>query len=737
MRWNLIDPSRFKEGRNRKSLIILSPVMSPPVATLFLSLMDLKRFRKVNSINDPTIFRDTVFLNPSASEPMFNHSQANEIFDWLVISDNPSKWSNKFNEPESMSVIRTGARKIRSNKASLNHLGNLGKKKGGGILTDREPRLPGIVNAIVGPDSIGNNPLFYEFSDVAESIFFWVRELEESGVMPEIGIAIEGLNMQAPMTVEAISTAVSDLLSPIPIPFGSVMTGVIGQIAALPFVIGVSYLNLSREDYFEAARIGIMFLPIVGPFVSSTIKTGNHVYGKVMEKWNQIIDIPNRIMIVPNKIMDSVSKVTDRLSGMGLGPSMDLTQASSLLNNLGEGLKANVPSDIGSIGSLGDLKGALAKRAQNTLGVAGVNVDLSGVTNLGDLASKFSPDKMKEAAKGAALEKLNSLSPVKIPDLSSVDELKSKLNPDALKEAAKITAKNAALESIGLSGTQPAFVSVKKPTDSEQSKVGYSAKPEAELTDPSKIDKRLVEIYRSVSPIEEMTIRAPLDKYLSKTSLTKSSKITDINELVSTLKNTTTDYPSVGEFYKLIRKRIELFDINADYGKIPSYISQFNRKNIPAMGTVEKLKSSVKPKSSQADIDKANSKGNSMDIRLIELYNKLTAPGKKYIESIAKSFIKSYDTVNTIKNTPLISSLKASLNKSIGASNVEKLVKTDVNLPGFIKYLIERLSLIDGGLEEKSYYDVMNTFKKIGSGKTHKRIKRASTKRLRKSAHKK
>jgi hypothetical protein len=424
--------------------------MSPPVATLFLSLMDLKRFRKMNSLNDPTSFRESVFLNPSSTEPMFNHSQASEIYDWLIVSDNHKKWSNKFNEPESMNVIRTGARKIRSNKVSLNALSGLGtkSKRGGGILTDREPRLPAVVNAIVGPDSFGSNPLFYEFSDVAESMFFWVRELEQSGVMPEIGIAIEGLNMQAPMTVEAISQAVSDLLSPVPIPFGSVMTGVIGQIAALPFVFGVSYLNLSREDYFEAARIGIMFLPIVGPFVSSTLKTGTHIYEKVMDKWNEIIDIPNRIMIVPNKIMDAVTKVTDRLSGMGLGPSMDLTQASSLLSNLGEGLKANIPSDIGSIGSLGDLTGALAKRAQNTLGVAGVNVDLKNVSSLGDLAGKFNPAAMKEAAQGAALEKLNTLSPVKIPNVSSVDELKSKLNPAALKETAKSMAKEAATNKI-------------------------------------------------------------------------------------------------------------------------------------------------------------------------------------------------------------------------------------------------------------------------------------------------
>jgi hypothetical protein len=723
--------------------------MSPPVATLFLSLMDLKRFRKMNSIRDPTSFRESVFLNPTSTEPMFNHSQAAEIFDWLIVSENPMKWSNKFNEPEATNVIRTGARKIRSNKTTLNALNHLSqthkveKTKGGGILTDREPRLPSVVNAIVGPDSFGSNPLFYEFSDVAESMFFWVRELEESGVMPEIGIAIEGLNMQAPMTVEAISQAVSDLLSPVPIPFGSVMTGVIGQIAALPFVFGVSYLNLSREDYFEAARIGIMFLPIVGPFVSSTLKTGTHVYEKVMDKWNQIIDIPNRIMIVPNKIMDAVTKVTDRLSGMGLGASMDLTQASSLLNNLGEGLKANIPSDIGSIGSLGDLKGALAKRAQNSLGVAGLNVDLSGVSSIGDLASKFNPESMKEAAKGAALEKLNTLSPVKIPNVSSIDELKDKLNPSALKEAAKITAKNAALESIGLSGTQSPFVSVKKPSNNDEVKVGLAslvsgATPESELTDPSKIDKRLFEIYRLALPIEEMTIRAPLDNYLKKTSLTKSSKINDINSLTATLKGTTTDYPNVNEFYKLIRKRIDLFDINNNYDKIPSYISQFNRKNIPAMGTVERLKSSVKSKTTQADIDKANSKGNSMDIRLIELYNKLTASGKKYIESIAKSFIKSYDKVNSIKNTPLISSLKASLSKSIGASNVEKLVKTDVNLPGFIKYLIERLSLIDGGVEEKTYYDVMNTFVKIGAGRTHRNKRnKPKTKRLRKSINNK
>lgn len=741
MRWNLIEPSRFKDGRNRKSLVILSPVMSPPVATLFLSLMDLKRFRKMNSINDPVSFRDSVFLNPSSTEPMFNHSQANEIYDWLIVSDNHNKWSNKFNEPETMNVIRTGARKIRANKVSLNalnglsqtHKGEKKSKSGGGILTDREPRLPGIINAIVGPDSFGSNPLFYEFSDVAESIFFWVRELEESGVMPEIGIAIEGLNMQAPMTVEAISQAVSDLLSPIPIPFGSVMTGVIGQIAALPFVFGVSYLNISREDYFEAARIGIMFLPIVGPFVSSTLKTGMHMYEKINDKWNQIIDIPNRIMIVPNKIIDSVTKVTDRLSGMGLGPSMDLTQASSLLNNLGEGLKANIPSDIGSISSLGDLKGAIAKRAENTLGVAGVNVDLKNVNSLGDLAGKFNPAAMKEAAKNKAFERLNELAPKGLPNVSSVDELK---------EAINTTAKNAALESVGLSGTQTPIINVKKPSDNEEVQEGLASlvsgsSNDSELTDPSKIDKRLFEIYRGASPIEEMTIRAPLDKYLSKTSLTKSSKINDINSLTATLKDTTTDYPSVNEFYKLIRKRIELFNINTDYDKIPSYISQFNRKNLPAFGTIEKLKMTTKSKTTQGDIDKANAKGASMDARLKELYGKLTASGKKYVDSIAKSFVKSYDKVNTVKNTPLISSLKASLNKSIDASNVEKLVKIDVNLPGFIKYLIERLSLIDGGVEERTYNDVMGMFGVVGSGKTRRRLNRYKTKRLRKTKNKK
>ena len=89
------------------------------------------------------------------------------------------------------------------------------------------------------------------------------------------------------------------------------MTGVIGQIVAMPFVIGVSYLNVSREDYFEAFRIGIMFLPIIGPFISSTIKTGNHVYEKVMAKWDEIINLPNRIMIVPNKIIDSITKITE------------------------------------------------------------------------------------------------------------------------------------------------------------------------------------------------------------------------------------------------------------------------------------------------------------------------------------------------------------------------------------------------------------------------------------------
>lgn len=435
MRWNFIEPSRFKEGRNRKSLIILSPLMSPPVATLFLSLMDLKRFRKQNSITDPTSFQSTVFLKPTDTEPMLNHSQANELYNWLIVSDNPTKWSSKFNEPETMNIIRSNARKVQARSRSVSRYSKA--KRGGGILTDTEPRLPGLVNAMVGPDSIGSNPLFYEMSDVAESMFFWVRELEESGVMPEIGIAVEALNMQAPMTVEAISGAVSDLLSPIPIPFGAVMTGVIGQVAALPFVFGVSYLNLSREDYFEAARIGIMFLPIVGPFVSSSLKTGMHVYEKVMDKWNEIINIPNRIMIVPNKIIDSITKVTDRLSGMGLGASMDLTNASSLLNNFSEGFKANIPTDLASIGSLGDLTGAITKRAQDTLGQAGVNVDLSGVTDIKSLATKFNPGAMQEAAKTKALSKLNEMSPVKLPNVSSVDELKNKLSAESLKSAAK------------------------------------------------------------------------------------------------------------------------------------------------------------------------------------------------------------------------------------------------------------------------------------------------------------
>lgn len=430
MRWNLIEPSRFKDGINKKRLIILSPLMTPPVAALLLSLMDLKRFRKINNIKDYSTFRESVYLKPSETIPMFNHSQANEIFDWLNLSDNPKQWSSKFNDPESMLVIRSNIRKVKAKGR---------KKVGGGILTDTEPRLPNLVNAVIGPDSFGSNPLFYEFSDVAESLFFWVRELEQSNVMPEIGIAIEALNMQAPMTVEAISGAVSDLLSPIPIPFGAVMTGIIGQIAALPFVVGVSYLNLSREDYFEAARIGVMFLPIIGPFISSSVKTGTHVYEKVMDKWNEIIDIPNRIMIVPNKIIESITKITDRLSGMGLGASMDLTQTSSLLNNFGEGFKQAIPSDLMNISSLSDLKNAATTRLQNTLeesGMGEIANTASNVLNIKNQVSEAASSLTPEAIQTRALGKLQSMSPIKLPNVSSMSELKSKLNKESLKEAA-------------------------------------------------------------------------------------------------------------------------------------------------------------------------------------------------------------------------------------------------------------------------------------------------------------
>ena len=128
---------------------------------------------------------------------------------------------------------------------------------------------------------------------------------------------------------------------------------------------------------------------------------------------------------------------------------MDLTQASSLLNNFSEGFKANIPSDIAGISSLGDLTGAITKRAQDTLGQAGVNVDLSGVSDIKSLASKFNPSEMQEVAKTRALSKLNEMSPVKIPSMSSLNDLKGKLNAESLKSMAKDTASKKMEEASG------------------------------------------------------------------------------------------------------------------------------------------------------------------------------------------------------------------------------------------------------------------------------------------------
>jgi hypothetical protein len=325
----LRDPNRYEDGA---ALVPLTVFFGPVVAPVVLASYELSEFIQRNDIQDADSLQERVLdsrTNPDP-KPVLKPEDAAFLLKWARLSKNPKAWAEEFKKDNGGRIME---QYLPSMKAKVRKAAK--EKVGGNIFTGEAPFLPGLAKQILGPENgvVMDNEAIQLSADLLETLFFWVYTLEKSNIAPEIGIAIDALNIQAPMAVEFITESIAALLSPIGVfPFSDLVFQALGQMAAYPFITFAVYMNVSRGDYMEALRLATMFLLFIGPFVSTSAKTVGHVYEKVKEKWESIINIPERIMVVPNKI-GAVFKRLDEHLGVSDKVNKQLSQVSSLVND--------------------------------------------------------------------------------------------------------------------------------------------------------------------------------------------------------------------------------------------------------------------------------------------------------------------------------------------------------------------------------------------------------------------
>lgn len=387
----IVDPQRYTDPKLKSAVVLMSFLVGPVAAPMFLMVTQLKQYVKANGLQGKPaeLAAHVRWDRKSAGRPFMTEAQAADLLEWISVSDDPKAWKAMLAQKNpKLPLVPKPSKK--------------GGQSGGGFLTEDSILVDNVL-PLVGVDvkdpssGLAEGTLGYDLLMLFESFFFWVRELRES-FLPEIDILMTGLNSMNPMIVQGISEGVAGLLSPIGVfPLSGLVFDALGQLAAYPYIAFAVYMNISAGDLFEAARTATMFLLFIGPFVASAIKTAVHMKERVEARWDQLVDLPNRVMGPFQRVMDKLQGVSSKVMG-----------ASSRLADVA--MKAAAGSQL--VGQLADKAGLLADGQLGELREAGLGRATGAVDSLAAKAQEHADTFLGKLPEGtirnAATTRLNN-----------------------------------------------------------------------------------------------------------------------------------------------------------------------------------------------------------------------------------------------------------------------------------------------------------------------------------------
>lgn len=253
-KWYLHNSSRFAEPRQKTALVVLSGLFGPMVAAMWMSAVDLQAFVRSERITTGQALWESTLTKPGGSRLFHNASQAGAVLKWMQLSDDPKAWAELYNAKRGAAGASSGGGTLLRNKPSLLY-GALQKMN---VVNDSGVGVLGDPNHFV-----------WLGVDILETLIFWVDELD----LKSLHHAIVALNQSAPSIVDLIQETTSGLLSPLGVfPLSSIVFNALGQIAAYPFIAGVTYLNISERNFSGALETSSMFLLFIGPFVNMVLR---------------------------------------------------------------------------------------------------------------------------------------------------------------------------------------------------------------------------------------------------------------------------------------------------------------------------------------------------------------------------------------------------------------------------------------------------------------------------------